>query len=351
MPRNHGRILTSILSDDDFRTLSEAAQRLYMILLAQKDLSTAGIMSINYRRWARACSSTTVDHVVKTAHELHDRRYVILDEDTEEAFVRSLIRNDGISKQPQLLKNALRLALQVESPALRAELAAELRRLNRQDATETADEIDPGDSPTPPPGATEDEPNSLFTASPIQADRSLTAASAQSGPALPSDCAQSGGVGEGEGESLTSVATYVSFSSSAEANEGAMAERDDVEQLVARLSQRVSENEFKLPAGFVDWQRQARLLLDRDERDLGQALRLIDWATGHHFWAANIRSMGKFRQQYDQLLGQARNEHRQRQPKRTTDDKRSDVGSFVAQVMGTSALRPDLRAIEGGNQP
>lgn len=87
--------------------------------------------------------------------------------------------------------------------------------------------------------------------------------------------------------------------------------RDDVDQLVARLRDRLTENDFKLPASFTDWRRQARLLLDRDHRELGQALRLIDWATSHHFWMGNIRSMGKFRSQYDALLTQARNEYRQ----------------------------------------
>lgn len=87
--------------------------------------------------------------------------------------------------------------------------------------------------------------------------------------------------------------------------------RDDVEQLVARLRDRLRENEFKLPASFQEWRRHARLLLDRDGRELGQALRLIDWATSHHFWMGNIRSMSKFRAQYDTLITQARNEYRQ----------------------------------------
>lgn len=87
--------------------------------------------------------------------------------------------------------------------------------------------------------------------------------------------------------------------------------RDDVDQLVDRLRDRLLENEFKLPTSFQEWRRHARLLLDRDRRDLNQTLRLIDWATGHHFWMANIRSMGKFRAQYDTLITQARNEYRQ----------------------------------------
>lgn len=87
--------------------------------------------------------------------------------------------------------------------------------------------------------------------------------------------------------------------------------RDDVDQLVACLRDRLRENDFKLPASFQEWRRHARLLLDRDGRDLSQALRLIDWATSHHFWMGNIRSMGKFRAQYDTLITQARNEYRQ----------------------------------------
>lgn len=98
---------------------------------------------------------------------------------------------------------------------------------------------------------------------------------------------------------------------SSSSSEPAPQPRDDVDQLVVRLRDRMIENKFKVPATFGEWQRHARLLLDRDGRDLTQALRLIDWATNHRFWMGNIRSMGKFRAQYDQLIVQARNEYRQ----------------------------------------
>lgn len=209
MARSHGRILSSILLDPDFRTLSESAQRLYLILLAQPDLNTAGVLSINYRRWARVCSATAVEHIVAVAHELDDRRYVLLDEETEEAFVRSLIRNDGIVKQPQMLKNALRLALQVESQRLRREVATELRRLGRDDAQATADVIDPASSPPPPSPQPPGSPNGLSNGSPIQADGSLPAASAQPDGSLTAACPQVGGVGVGEGVISSHVRTSV----------------------------------------------------------------------------------------------------------------------------------------------
>jgi hypothetical protein len=85
-------------------------------------------------------------------------------------------------------------------------------------------------------------------------------------------------------------------------------------------------NGFKEPTITEDWRRQARLLLDKDERDLTQALRLIDWATADEFWHPNIKSMGKFRVQYDTLLARARQDQQRRQAAarpapRTTDDK------------------------------
>lgn len=199
MARTHGRILSTILLDPDFQTLSEPAQRLYLILLAQPDLNTAGVLPITYRRWARTCTSTTVDHIVKVARELDERRYVLLDEDTDEAFVRSLIRNDGIAKQPQMLKNALRVATQVASCRLRSALAAELRRLGRDDASACADEIDPAGSPRPPSPQPPDGPHDPSASSPIQAHGSLPTPSPQPVARLASLCADPGGEGVGEG--------------------------------------------------------------------------------------------------------------------------------------------------------
>lgn len=86
--------------------------------------------------------------------------------------------------------------------------------------------------------------------------------------------------------------------------------RDDVERLTMELVHRVEANEFKSPANLNGWRKQARLLLDVDKRELDQASRLIDWSTGHHFWHRNIRSMDKFRAQYDRLLADAKAEQR-----------------------------------------
>jgi hypothetical protein len=121
--------------------------------------------------------------------------------------------------------------------------------------------------------------------------------------------------------------------------------RDDVDQLVERLRSRVAANGFKIPRTFADWRRQARLLIDSDGRDLTQALRLVDWATSHHFWMGNIRSMGKFREQYDALIVQARNEYRQQQA--PTRGSRTDEWQALKQQPIPEG-RANLRSIAGG---
>lgn len=361
MSRNHGRLLTEILSDPDFQTLSEGAQRLYMILLPQRDLNTAGILSINYRRWSRSCSTTTPEYIRELAHELHDRRYVLLDEDTEEAFIRSLIRRDGITQQPQMMKNALRMAAQVESLRLRAEMAAELRRLGREDASATADAIDPGGPP--PNGPPTDSPNGATNLSPIQAHGSLPEPSADPERSHTEACAQVGGVGVGVGVVVpvgyNSSSLFTSEQKSSDPTPPAEPKppkprRIDVERLVDRLRTRLVENGIKVPTGFERWRDQARWLIDIDKRDLDQALRLIDWATSHHFWCVNIQSMDKFRKQYDKLLTQARQEHHHSRAgsRRTTDDKIADVSGLVDKVYGTPYVNGvvvlDRTAIAGG---
>ncbi|WNV86592.1 hypothetical protein [Umezawaea sp. Da 62-37] len=129
MARDHARIDIIIWDDPDWLDLSCEAQRLYVLLLSQKDLSYCGLLPMRLRRWASKCRNTSVDNITAALAELHNTRFVLADHDTEEVLVRSLVRNDGIWKQPNTLAGALRLAFDISSPILRAALAEELRRL------------------------------------------------------------------------------------------------------------------------------------------------------------------------------------------------------------------------------
>ncbi|MCF3939930.1 hypothetical protein [Gordonia tangerina] len=140
----------SIWRNKEFVARSVEAQRCYMMLLAQKDINNAGVQPLMIRKWARACADTTEDDIVRALDELQAHRFLCYDTDTEELFIRTFIRNDGIIKQPNVMKNALRVAEQTESPILRKALAAELDSLRRSDASEAASRILPDNAETLP---------------------------------------------------------------------------------------------------------------------------------------------------------------------------------------------------------
>ncbi len=131
MPRTEARIFTSIWNDPHFLSLGVSEQRLYFFLLSQDDLTYSGIMPLRSRRWRPTAAGLTVAdiEVGLKALEASPRRFIVVDEDAEELFVRSLLRRDGIWKQPNLLKLAWESAGQSRSPRLCSELLAELRRL------------------------------------------------------------------------------------------------------------------------------------------------------------------------------------------------------------------------------
>lgn len=131
MPRTEARIFTSIWNDPHFLSLDASSQRLYFFLLSQDDLTYSGIMPLRPRRWRPTAAGLTVAdiEVGLKALEASPRRFIIVDEDMEELFIRSLLRRDGIWKQPNLLKLAWESAGQSRSHLLRSELVAELRRL------------------------------------------------------------------------------------------------------------------------------------------------------------------------------------------------------------------------------
>ncbi|WP_158885041.1 hypothetical protein [Amycolatopsis anabasis] len=129
MARDHARIALSIWNDDDFCALSMAAKLVYLQLVTQYKLSYAGVLDLAAKRWARPHPDLDVEGVRAALSELDAARFIVTDWETEEVLIRSFIRNDELYKQPNMVRAALRVAFEIESPILRAALAVELRRL------------------------------------------------------------------------------------------------------------------------------------------------------------------------------------------------------------------------------
>lgn len=82
--------------------------------------------------------------------------------------------------------------------------------------------------------------------------------------------------------------------------------RPDVEHLLGVLDEEIVRNGGKKPNRTKKNRDAARLLLDRDGKTVEQVEKAIRWAQGNEFWRANILSMSKLREKYDQLQLQAK---------------------------------------------
>ena len=116
--RSHARIFTRIWQDADFVRLSPQAKLLYVAVLTQPDLSYCGVLPYRPRLWAKLLGLAE-KAVAAACRELERLRFVLVDQATEEAWVRSFMRNDGVLGSPNLLKVARRQFAEVFSIPIR----------------------------------------------------------------------------------------------------------------------------------------------------------------------------------------------------------------------------------------
>lgn len=83
-------------------------------------------------------------------------------------------------------------------------------------------------------------------------------------------------------------------------------DREDVERICTHLADRIEANGAKRPTINKRWRDAARLMLDADGRAEADVHAAIDWCQDSEFWRANVLSLPKLREKYDQLSLQAR---------------------------------------------
>lgn len=151
MARTEGRIFTSIWSDGDFRKLSHGAQWLYVALVTQPDLSPCGVLPDIPSRWARLTSDVSARQAAKWRDELVQARFVMVDPDTGELLVRSLVRRDGGLDSPNLTVAIARAFGAVHSVFLRERIVEEFQKAFPKGVREGLRErLDEGKAKPPP---------------------------------------------------------------------------------------------------------------------------------------------------------------------------------------------------------
>jgi hypothetical protein len=293
MARSFGRVLATIWDDPDFVELSLNAQRMYVFLLSQSDLEHSGLIPLRERRWAKACKESTADQVTADLKELAAARFALVDEDTEELLVRSLIRRDDVWKQPNVFKAAAASALAAKSPQIKAALYAEIERLDLTCANEDSQGVRYGLLQNLEPFAEGSGTNGEGFAGGTHLDHGM-----------------GNGYCSNQGASPSPFPDPLSVAPAAGAADGDAPLREDVERLCVQLADRIEGNGSKRPAITQRWRDSARLMLDLDKYTEQQIRTAIDWCQGNEFWRRNVMSMPKLREQYERLRLEAKDERK-----------------------------------------
>lgn len=337
MARDEARIFARIWKDEDFRALTRSAQGTYAFVLSQSDLSYCGMIPLRVGKWARAAAGMTAEDVwadLKALSETGSKPFVIVDEETEEVFVRSLIRNDGIWKQPNLMKAARDAARLIESPKIRAALAEELKRI-------PIEESDSWMARRVLRDFLEDFGEAAWFPCDDPTDKGPGKGSRKGSGKPSGDPSQGKGV-RGKGKNSPSVTPTGSSSPSSASHDDERQDegdpvREDVERVCAHLAEKVEANGSKPPSIGKTWRDAARLLMDTDGRTERQVHNMIDWCQADQWWRSRVLSMPKLRSSYDSMRLQALDQ--QGPPK-------SGTNSGAAAQSGARAKVPTAEELE-----
>lgn len=122
--RNHARVLTAIWSNREFTALQVGAQRAYLLLLSQPDLTPCGALPYVPGRWARLSPDTPTEYLVADLEALAAARFILVDHETSELIIRTFVVHDGGLGNPKM-RGAIKSALcALHSDQLRAEVVA-----------------------------------------------------------------------------------------------------------------------------------------------------------------------------------------------------------------------------------
>lgn len=129
MAREYAQIRTSMSAEADWRDLTPAGQHLYLSILTAPTITHCGVVDWRPNRIAAWANGWSVEAVEIAAAELEQQYMVVFDLDTEEALVRSFIRNDGVMKQPRLAVSMSNAHAAIASRKLQGVVVYELNRL------------------------------------------------------------------------------------------------------------------------------------------------------------------------------------------------------------------------------
>jgi len=133
MARDRANLRTDMIGDDDYRQLTRDEQWLYKTLLIHPTLSYAGVADWRPGRLAAIAADTTADDIRRIGQGLQEKYFIYVDEDTEEVFIRTFVKHDGLLKQYRLPISMANDYAGISSPEIREFFIHELKKIHATD--------------------------------------------------------------------------------------------------------------------------------------------------------------------------------------------------------------------------
>lgn len=132
MARERASIGVEIWGDADFRNLTPQAQALWLKLYTHPALNYCGVVDFHLGRLAALSLEQTALDVMVAAQELSTKRWIVVDQDTDEVLVRGFLRHDELLKQWRLAISAAKAYAGIGSNKIRAVVINEVLRYRRE---------------------------------------------------------------------------------------------------------------------------------------------------------------------------------------------------------------------------
>lgn len=124
------KLSRSIWTDKDFIALPASAQRLYILIISQPDISHVGIVPLMPGRWERFAADTPADELAESLRVLEAHGFVVVDRSTHELWVRSYIIHDEAFRLTNGKKSLLNAYDKVYSDHIRSLICVILARVD-----------------------------------------------------------------------------------------------------------------------------------------------------------------------------------------------------------------------------
>lgn len=118
-------VLVSIWADERVTQLPRTAQCMYLQLLTQPDVSACGVLPMRLTRWSSLSADESPSSCRASAATLENAGLVLVDDQTEEVWIRDYVRHDNGLRSPNQAKGVRAAHERVTSELIHAAIKGE----------------------------------------------------------------------------------------------------------------------------------------------------------------------------------------------------------------------------------